>query len=33
MIPQYSSLRFGSDNLLAIQVGRLNKLLPGTIPG
>lgn len=30
--PAYSYLRFGSDNLLAVQVGRLNKLLPGTVP-
>ena len=30
--PEYSCLRFGTDNILAVQVGRLNKLLPGTIP-
>ncbi len=30
--PEYSSLRFGADNILAVQVGRLNKLLPGIIP-
>ena len=30
--PEYSSLRFGSENVLAVQAGRINKLLPGTVP-
>ncbi len=30
--PKYSTLRLGADNLLAVQVGRLNKLEPGAIP-
>lgn len=30
--PAYSALRFGAENVLAIQAGRLNKLLPNMIP-